>query len=1334
MGDVRAVEDVATRGELGALLSDLRERSGKTVRDLTRATGISRSTVDDWCKAKRLPFRKQDAAFERMLVALDIDDPEPLMVAMRRMRGDRRRSRRDDPAPYRGLNSFRADDRELFFGRDDLVERMHDRFRSVVGGADRPRLLFIVGASGSGKSSALYAGLVPTLRGDGFTTVSLTPGARPLRSLAAALADQAGMPVPADDLDGDAWAAWFTDVLGAIQADGQYGLGHAGELQDDSDPTGPADAQRTHVDAANGDSRDAGVAIVVDQFEELFTACDEDSEQTAFLAALTRLASGRAPLVAVVVGLRVDFYPALVATGQWTEALQDAQVLVEPMARAQLTAAIVEPARRVGFSVDDALVELILHEFIPPGSIDERHDPGALPLLSHALLETWHHASRGRMTVDDYRAAGGIRRAVEDSAEHAFGELDDDARAAAQRTFLRLVNIDPHDVATRRAARRDELTRLAPRRTSDVEGNGEDGGSPLLVLAPFVDARLVTAHESTVEITHEALLAAWPRLRGWIDEDREAIVGRQRIGDAAQVWLDHDRDPSALASGNRLAAMQEWATGEGRQHLSDDERGFLDASVERADAEERVRRRRFRRVLSLAAVAVVLALIAGSLAFVARDRQADAVAARDEALSRQLALASDALRDTDPSVAAHLALRGYQVAPTAQARAALLETADRPFTTRYAGAPGPTAVAASSRDGVVAVSNAVDSTVQLFTQTSSDEGGVALDRRGTIEVGDSGVVVYALALTPDEGVLAVGDTTAAVNLWDVTDPDAPRHLAGPLTGLEGPVQHLDIAPDGTELAATGLGPGVVRWDIADPASPEPLPTIPSDATTFGIAYSPDGSHLAFGQETGHLRLWRLPRTPAEVATMQIGDGEISTVAFSPDGATIAGGGKRNEARAWDITDPATPAAIDLPDNTFGAWINAAAFDQSGNYLVAGSSDGALRVWHTSDWSVAGTLPHPDALTQVAFTRESAALVTVAADGVARVWDMAAAASPTLDARVFTLTFSDDATRLAAFTGDDTGVWDVSDPERPDRLVKVTSPDPDEAFTGAGDMTGDGTLLVHGGVAGSVFLIDISDPADPRPVGGPLGGSDALVEQTSFNSDGTLLAAAADDGTVRIWDVADPDEPRLTATLNDSSLIMLNVVWSPTEPLLAANSSDGLTYLYDVADPDHPELLATLDGFDSDSYASAFTADGQTLAVGGSDRVVILWDVGDPASPSRIGDPITGPPSRIYNLAFSSDGSALIGAVIDGTAWVWDTSDLESPRRTAVLGPYDGPTFTVAVSPDGSLVAASGADQQVHLYPTDEDAVIADVCSRLGDPLTEDEWLTHMPDEPFEPPC
>ena len=327
-----------------------------------------------------------------------------------------------------------------------------------------------------------------------------------------------------------------------------------------------------------------------------------------------------------------------------------------------------------------------------------------------------------------------------------------------------------------------------------------------------------------------------------------------------------------------------------------------------------------------------------------------------------------------------------------------------------------------------------------------------------------------------------------------------------------------------------------------------------------MAYSPDSTLLAFGDESGNLRVWRRADPPTSaLATLRVGEVDVNSVAFGPDGTTLAAGGKDNELLVWDVTDPRSPERIELPDSTFGAWVNATAFDPQGEHVVAASSDGELRVWNTADWSVAGTLPHPDVVTQVAFTEGGDTLVTVGRGRRDAALGPARCAPPMSGARVFGLTYAESGARLAAFSGGDTTVWDVSDPDRPDLLATVTSPDPDEPFSGAGDMTADGTLPVQGGTAGTVHWSTSQTPQPRR------SWADRSADRSTWSSRlrSRPTARCSRRRETTGWSasgiLADSDHPRLTTTLNDSGAIMLSVTWSPTASLLAANSSDGLTY-------------------------------------------------------------------------------------------------------------------------------------------------------------------------------
>src|SRR5579875_1076336 len=476
----------ATQRDFGRELTLLRRRSGLPVRQVAAAAGLPVSTVGDYFAGQHLPPASQPDVLPRVLGACGVTDADSLRawsLALDRARrpGNRRADEagggppgRGGGGPYLGLATFAAEDAEWFFGREELTARLA---RLAGDEAARHVPLVVVGASGSGKSSLLRAGLIPALeRGhaaDAGTArparqrraVLLTPGSDPVAALAAALSPAAGR----SRATPPAWA-------GADGADGT-------DLPD---------------------------VVVVDQFEETFTLCQDPAGQRAFIAAVARLAG---PAV-VVLGLRADYYVAALRHPELARALQDRQVLVGPMTREQVRRAIVEPARRAGLEIGEGLVERLRRDLAPrrqhgraaksarPAGDAPGHEPGALPLLSHALLATWRLSRDGRLSVSAYQASGGIREAVARSAESVYAALGTEERRAAQHLFLRLVS----------STDEGEMRRRVP--------PGELAADPVLRL--FVAARLITVSEDAAEISHDALLDAWPRLRRWLDESQDS--------------------------------------------------------------------------------------------------------------------------------------------------------------------------------------------------------------------------------------------------------------------------------------------------------------------------------------------------------------------------------------------------------------------------------------------------------------------------------------------------------------------------------------------------------------------------------------------------------------------------------------------------------------------------------------------------------------------------------------------------------------------------------------------------------------------------------------------
>ncbi|MBI4926253.1 MAG: hypothetical protein HY835_00700 [Anaerolineae bacterium] len=462
-----------------------------------------------------------------------------------------------DP-PYQGLNSFDEEDAPRFFGREMLTARLAARL-----GEDN--FLAVIGDSGSGKSSLVRAGLIPALRAgvrlaDGalppigsksWERQIFTPTAHPLDALGEALG------IPAQTLTGDPG--------GLVKALSQ---------------------------------RKTRVLLVVDQFEEVFTQCRSEDERRIFIDQL--LAGIEADALHVLILLRADFYARLAAYDRLRERVARRQEFIGAMNRDELFRAIVQPAALGNWKIQDGLVEVMLD--------DIGAEPGALPLLSHALLETWLRRRGRTMTLSSYTEAGGVRGAIAKTAEAVFNRrLSAEQQPIARMIFLHLAELDEDAKDTRRRA---SFSELITRSTDPVTIEA--------VLSILTDARLVITGsagpggEKSVEVAHEALIREWPTLRQWLAQDREGLILHRQLTEDTAGWLRLGRDSGALYRGKRLAEAQVWAAAHADQ-LSLDEAAYLEASQHAVDAELRRERegQRLRRVfLPLAGVGALAALIA----------------------------------------------------------------------------------------------------------------------------------------------------------------------------------------------------------------------------------------------------------------------------------------------------------------------------------------------------------------------------------------------------------------------------------------------------------------------------------------------------------------------------------------------------------------------------------------------------------------------------------------------------------------------------------------------------------------------------------------------------
>ncbi len=767
----------------------------------------------------------------------------------------------------------------MFFGREQLTARLVNRLarRYQDGGP-----LVLLGASGAGKSSLLAAGLLPALRrgqlgvpgSTDWPRLLLTPSADPLTALASAIAGAIGR-----EPDG---------LAALLQAD-------------------PGRLARWLHEAGKA-SRATSVAgsrhvVVIDQFEEVFTQCADDMVRQSFIDAICTAAAGSdtaEPVAIVVIGIRADFAARLAAYPRLRDSLETQPVLVGPMSRDELRCTIEQPAAAAGLTLEPGLVDFVLDDLgarpAGDGAVEGTYEVGRLPLLSHALFVTYQRSRGTRLTLAGYRSAGGIRRALASSADDILAQFDEMHRETARSLLLDLVQVgDGADDSRRRLP----LARLLagtphPERRQRV-----------LAALAAPDARLITIHEDTVEITHEALLHAWPSLRGWIDDDRAGQLIRQRLEDDANTWHDDGQDPGHLYQGTRLTLALDWvSTVRNQAQLSPRARAFLDAG-------RRHSRRRRLRAITVLTVLLLVVTAAGTVAVVEwrgalRQRNA-AEDAQVRATVEALLARADTVRDTDPRAALRFALAADEIATGPETKANLLETL-------------------------------------------IDTGRVTASLTGHTDS------VLSVAVSPDGDTLATGSDDGTVILWDVTDRTRP-HRRGTLTGHKDSLGHKDsvwsvaFTPDG-DILVTGSDDGtVILWDVTDRANPRPRGTLTGHTSgVVSVAFTPNGHTLATGSYDGMAMLWdvRNPDSPKPLVPPLRGHpGGVLSVAFAPDGATLATSGRNGEVILWDVTDPAHPHHHSQPFTPATGSIWSIRFSPDGATLAIGSIDGTVSLWDVS---------------------------------------------------------------------------------------------------------------------------------------------------------------------------------------------------------------------------------------------------------------------------------------------------------------------------------------------------------------------------------------------------
>jgi WD40 repeat protein/DNA-binding SARP family transcriptional activator len=1144
-----------------------------------------------------------------------------------------------DSSPYPGLRSFDAQDAARFFGRSADVTRLLDRFATS-------RFLAVLGASGSGKSSLVRAGLVPALGAgalpgsDTWDIRMLRPGTRPLVALVGTLCEAIGPAERAAVARRLARAPWRLHTL-----------------VEDVLAAGPG-ADR--------------LVLVVDQLEEVFTLCSDTRERRAFLEALASAASAPAGRCVVVATLRVDFYPQLAQHPSVSDLASSHQVLVTPMDEVGLASAIEGPARLAGLALEPGLTQAILR--------DVARRPGALPLLAHALIELWDRRSDGVLTLDGYRASGGVEGAVAQRAEAAYTGLRDVEREVARRVLLRLIQPGSSGGDTRRGVTFDELVTRP-----------EEQPTVARVVETLTAARLLTTGgapdgEQCVEVSHEALIECWPRLRSWVDQDRRGLVVHRRLTMDAVEWQRLARDEGALYRGAHLAEAAAWAQ---RSAGSTNrlEREFLQASLAAQQAQRRARTRRLRTAVASLIAGLLVTAGLSTVALVQAQRLAVEVRATT---ARELAALAVTNLDVDPERSILLALEAVEA--TREADGTVVRAAEESLhralkSSRLVRAlpQGGFGVGVTS-DGARVLTvgaNPGDNTATLW-----DAGtGERLEDFVGPEVGRP-----AAALSPDDRHVATTHNDGTVLLWSAS---SGRRLHV-LRGHEGFVTYPAFSPDGRRLATGGEDRTVRVWDVD--TGVEVATVRGSAGTVLRPTFNPDGTQLALVDDQ-RVRIWDLA---AEEVVGGFSDRPwgVRHAIFSPDGTQIATVGEYGTARLWDAASGELVRTMNSP-----AGLDAVAFSPNGSRLATVGDDGIARLWAVETGEeVLSLAGHTGGGVQdVVFTSDGRHLLTSGLDDTTRIWDVSVTGArdwltvPGATGIFTGVAFSPDGARFAA-PGDPAGiaVWDATSGRAVRSFgadtVKYTnvafSPD-GESIVAASDLAR--APPVWDASTGEQRLALVGHPEAPRAI--------------AFSPDGSRLVTGSVDGTARLWSAESGDQ---LAVLRPGVAVFA-VAFSPDGRLIATGEGDGGTSLWDATTL---ERVDTFGGHTAAVAGLAFGRDG-LLVTASEDGTARVWDL-DTGRERLV---FTGHRVLLNQVAISPDGTTVATASDDGTTKLWDPY---SGEELLTLVGHHQLVYGVAFSPDGRLVATASPDGTVAVHLLDVDELVALARDRVTRQLTEEE--------------
>ncbi|TWH42322.1 CHAT domain-containing protein [Dulcicalothrix desertica] len=1168
-----------------------------------------------------------------------------------------------DIIPYRGLFAFRSEDAQFFFGRETFTDLLVDAVQNQP-------LVAVIGSSGSGKSSVVFAGLVRRLIDAGnWHIVDFRPGSRPLFNLATALIDQQETYYQKDSQVSKqlfSRTERLREMRNLASDLGQYENG-----------------LRDVVDDIKKQNQFQHFLLIADQFEELYTMTTDAQERQTFLDRLLE-AIYHCRNFTFVITLRADFLGQALSYRPFADALQYADLKLSPMTDEELQAAVEKPASLLGVTIEQGLVERILSTI----SVE----PGNLPLLEFALTQLWAKQVSAQLNHAAYNQIGGVEAALACYADSAYNQLNFEEKERAQRIFTQLVHPGEGASDTRRVATRAEV--------------GEENWDLVTRLA---DARLVVTGRDektgldTVEVVHEALISSWSQLHQWMQQDRDFRHWQEQLRVAMRTWESSGFDEGALLRGKPLADAEYWE----RQRfleLSALERSFIGLSVElRAQQIKKQKHRRQLTISSLAGglvLALMLASVAGWQWHKSVEQTAIAKAASVENLLQTNPLAAlvqaiDAVgssqslfsrvppREVQSSLlwAVQIAQfgtiernilisnKGYvlsvRISPdgnyiansNADGTLQLWDFKGNPIGQPLKGHSKSVFALAFSKDGKYIVSGSEDKTLRLWDISGKPIGKPFKGHQETIR---------SVAFSPDGKHIVSGAWDRTLRLWDMSG----NPIGKPFKAQETNIYSVAFSPSG-QYIVSGASSVIRLWDIQGNRVGKPFKV---GSNVFSVAFSPDGKYIVSGSDDQAVRLWDMSGNPIG-QPFRGHQGEVRSVTFSTDGKYIISGATDNTVRVWDLSGN----PIGQPLRGHQASVTSVTISRDQKTIISGSEDQTIRLWDTEKSSIGKAIGHENSVMSVAFSPSGRYIVSACLDGKVRLWDLNGnlIGKPLLghSMGVLKAVFSPDGQYIASSSQDSTiRLWDIKGNQIGQPFKGHLGSVQAIAFSP------NGKYIVSGGEDKTLRLWDIKG----NTIGKPLLGHEKSVTSVTFSSDGKYIISGSDDATIRLWNLK--GEP-IGKPFRGHKASVSSIAISLDGKYIISGSWDKTLRLWDFKGN---QIGQPFTGHGNHIFSVAFSPDGQYIASSSEDQTLRLWDInGNP-----IGTPLKGHEGGIWSVAISPDGHTIASGAWDTKMRLWQGGTWQTLLQ---LGCNRLRGHSVFVQPQTQIASAAAQTCQKYVW-------------------------------------